>query len=109
MRPAKSSNCAALTIRRHAPARPAAPAAQAQVPEVPAQHTALPPPPAGRAAGPTRRLIARWPRPVQQVLRLLWWTATLRLVGRLRQRRLSRDYRAWTARYDTIDENDRGV
>jgi GT2 family glycosyltransferase len=91
-------------------ARPAAPtAAEAEVPELPDQHTALPPSPARRAAGPTRRLIARWPRPVQRVLRLLWWTATLRLVGRLRQRRLSRDYRAWTARYDTIDENDRGV
>ncbi len=91
-------------------ARPTAPtAAEAEVPELPDQHTALPPSPARRAAGPTRRLIARWPRPVQQVLRLLWWTATLRLVGRLRQRRLSRDYRAWTARYDTIDENDRGV
>ena len=91
-------------------ARPTAPtAAEAEVPELPDQHTALPPSRARRAAGPTRRLIARWPLPVQQVLRLLWWTATLRLVGRLRQRRLSRDYRAWTARYDTIDENDRGV
>jgi GT2 family glycosyltransferase len=90
------------------PARPTAPAAvTAKLPELPDQHTASSPSPARRAAEPIHRLIARLPQPVQRVLRLLWWTATLQLVGRLRQRRLTRDYQAWTARYDTIDQDDR--
>jgi GT2 family glycosyltransferase len=90
------------------PARPAAPTgADAGSPGLPDQTTALSPSPRRRPPDPVRRLIARWPQPVQLVLRLLWWTATLQLVGRWREWRLSRNYRAWIARYDTIGEDDR--
>jgi GT2 family glycosyltransferase len=89
------------------PARPAAPTgAEAGLPELPDQTTALSPSPGRRPPDPVRRLIARWPQPVQLVLRLLWWTATLQVVGRWREWRLSRNYRAWIARYDTIGEDD---
>src|SRR5207302_7755484 len=90
------------------PARPAAPnVAAAGLPELPDQSAELPPSSGRRASGPVRDLIARLPLPVQQVLRLLWWTATLQLGERLRERRLSRNYPAWVARYDTIGEGDR--
>ena len=90
------------------PARSAAPnVTEAELPELPDQDDGLPPPPERRASGPVRDLIARLPLPVQRVLRLLWWTATLQLRERLRERRLSRDYPAWVARYDTIGEDDR--
>jgi hypothetical protein len=89
------------------PARPAAPTgAEAGLPELPDQTIALSPP-GRRPPDPVRRLIARWPQPVQLVLRLLWWTVTLQVVGRWREWRLSRNYRAWIARYDTIGEDDR--
>ena len=90
------------------PARSAAPSvARAGLPELANQDTALPLSPERRASGPVRDLIARLPLPAQQMLRLLWWTATLQLNERLRERRLSRDYPAWVARYDTIGEGDR--
>jgi GT2 family glycosyltransferase len=82
--------------------------AEAEAPELPDRQIALPPSSA-RRIGPVRRLIIRLPQPAQQALRLLWWTATFQLFGKLRQRRLSRSYRAWIARYDTIGEDDRRV
>jgi GT2 family glycosyltransferase len=88
------------------PARPAAPVVgEAGSPELPDQDDGLPP--ERPASGPVRDLVARLPLPMQQVLRLLWWMATLQLGERLRERRLSRDYPAWVARYDTIGEDDR--
>jgi GT2 family glycosyltransferase len=93
------------------PARPAAPSvAEVGLPELPNQDDRSPPSPERRASGPVRDLIARLPLPAQQALRLLWWTATLQLGERLRERRthiLTREYRAWIARFDTIGEEDR--
>jgi hypothetical protein len=90
------------------PARPAAPSvAEVGLPELANQDAGSPPSPERRASGPVRDLIARLPFPAQQVVRLLWWTATLQLGERLRERRLSRDYPAWVARYDTLEEDDR--
>src|SRR5258705_13382502 len=66
-------------------ARPTAPtAAEAEVPELPDQHTALPPSPARREAGPTRPLIARRPPPGQGGAGVRGGAATLGLVGQLR-------------------------